>query len=75
MWYRMKAIVTVKLPRNPRHNPRNKVTGMCPLKENGVCTDITGSHHSYIEEGEDRFEIYWKARQKYGHVTRIELVK
>jgi len=78
----MRAIVTVKLPRNPKHDPRNKKTGKCPLfgsKYQGVelqgsfrCTDVTGSHHSYIEFGKDLQEIKEKARAKYGHITRIE---
>lgn len=68
----MKAIITVKLKRNPQHDPHNKQSGKCPLKENMLCTDITGSHHTYIEEGETRAEIMWKAKHKYGHVTRIE---
>jgi len=69
----MKAIVTIKLPRNPRHNPRNKQTGRCPIK-NTPCTDITGSHHSYIEEGKDIKDIKEKAKKKWGHVTRIEVI-
>lgn len=78
----MRAIVTVKLPRNPKHDPRNKKTGKCPLftkKIQGVeiqgsflCTDVTGSHHSFIEYGEDLQEIEEKVRVKFGHITRIE---
>ena len=68
----MKAIVTVKLPKNPKHNPKNKKVGWCPLGNKKVCTDVTGSHHSYIETGETKAEIEYKARQKYGHITRIE---
>jgi len=68
----MKAIVTVKLPRNPKHDPRNKKIGKCPLKENKLCTDVTGSHHSYIEEGKNRQDIWFKANHKYHHITRIE---
>jgi len=63
----MRAIVTVRLPRNPKHNPHHKQTGVCPLSMvvKGVtqCTDITGEHHSYIEEGEDLTEIETKARE------------
>ena len=69
----MKAIVTVKLKKNPFHNPRDKKTGNCPI-QNCICTDITGSHHSYIETGKDRDEIIQKAEQKWGHVTRIEII-
>ena len=82
----MKAVVTVKLPRNPKHNPRNKQTGKCPLfrppyryplfksKEGlNICTDITGSHHSYIETGKNVKEIRELAEKKFGYVTRIEI--
>lgn len=27
----MIVVVTVKLPRNPEHDPRDKVTGVCPV--------------------------------------------
>jgi len=74
----MKAIVTVKLNRpHIHHDPRNKQHGKCPLTPEGKywsCTDITGSHHSYIEEGENRDEIRTKAEIKYGHITRIEVI-
>lgn len=66
----MKAIVTIKLPRNPKHNPLNKQTGICPVS-GWICTDITGEHHSYLETGDDITEIMQKA-QKRGHVTRVE---
>jgi len=70
----MQAIVTVKLPINPKHNPRNKKTGKCPVTQ-WLCTDVTGSHHSYIESGENRAEIYWKAKVRFGHVTRVEVIE
>jgi len=67
------AIVTVKLPRNPRHDPRNKRIGNCPIHtERRTCTDVTGSHHSYIERGATMDEIITKAQTKFGHVTRVE---
>lgn len=81
----MRAIVTVKLPRNPEHDPSNKKTGKCPLfteKYQGielqgsfVCTDVTGSYHSYIEHGKDKQEIVSNVKRKFGqdiHITRIE---
>jgi hypothetical protein len=75
----MKAIATVKLPRNPKHNPSNKVKGECPLsKQIGVsiyCSDATGEHHSYIEEGKTIAEIEDKAKRKFGHITRIEILE
>ena len=69
----VKAIVTIKLKRNINHDPQHKKTGRCPI-QNCICTDITGSHHSYIETGENRDEIIGKARKKWGHVTRIEVI-
>ena len=75
----MKAVVTVKLPRNPKHDPRNKQSGMCPLSKRLSyvvwCTDITGSHHSYTETGVSRKDIEREAKRKFGHVTRIEFVR
>jgi len=73
-------IVTVRLPRNPEHDPKNKKPGVCPLTP-GVgryemlwisCTDVTGEHHSYIEEAESMAEAEAQARIKHHHVTRIE---
>lgn len=70
----MKAIVTVRLPRNPKHNPMNKHKGWCPLSSiYQLCTDITGEHHSYIQEGQDEEDIRKRAEEKYIHVTRIEI--
>lgn len=70
------AIVTVKLPQNGRsqqvHWGHSKTRGKCPLRQGGVCTDVTGNHHSYIEFGESIDEIQKKAEKDYGHVTRIE---
>jgi len=74
----MRAIVTVRLPRNYSHNPLYKKTGVCPLSliVKGVtqCTDVTGEHHSYIQEGEDLTDIESKARAKFDHITRIETI-
>jgi hypothetical protein len=78
----MRAIVTVRLPRKPEHDPKHKRTGKCPLfcppftpfelQGSFICTDATGEHHSYIESGENLDAIKKKAEAKYGHVTRIE---
>ena len=70
----MNVIVTIKLKRNPNHNPHNKKTGKCPVT-NKKCTDVTGQHHSYIETGNSLKEIEIKAKNKWGHVTRIEEIK
>lgn len=75
MW----AIVTVKIKRNIKHDPKHKHVGPCPLNgvvfKAGICSDMTGSHHSYIEKGEDILEIELKARQLFKHVTRIEPIE
>lgn len=73
----MKAIVTVKLPRDPKHNPQNKKTGVCPISGNVGkliwCTDTTGSHHSYVESGFSVEEIKRNIKKKaFRHITRIE---
>lgn len=75
----MKAIVTIRLPRNPLHNPKHKREGICPLfcpidSPKRICTDITGEHHSYIEEGTSLEDIKKRAKVKSHHVTRIEVI-
>jgi len=70
----MKFLVTVKLPKNKEHDPKNKVTGPCPVS-NSTCTDATGEHHTVLWEGSDSLEeaqAYW-ARTNV-HITRIEEV-
>ncbi len=82
------AIVTVKLPRNPHHNPRDKQTNVCPANQKfydtpfhtvlyfgTVCTDWTGEHHSFIAVGKDLSDIENRAKKQFGHVTRIETVR
>lgn len=39
-------IVTVKLPRDKTHDPKNKKTGKCAISP--MCTDVTGQHHSFL---------------------------
>lgn len=60
-------IVTIKLPKNPNHNPHAKVTGPCPVSS--VCTDSTGEHHSVIVHSEAEIE---QLRERFKHITRIE---
>lgn len=62
-------VVTVKLPRDPNHDPRNKKTGKCPVSEH--CTDVTGQHHSFVVVGDADLE--W-AKETYEHITRVERV-
>ena len=72
----MKAIVTIKLEYLPiRKATNNKVSGGCPLLPNRFCTDMTGNHHSYIEEGKDIDDISQHANKKHGHITRIEVIQ
>lgn len=61
-------LVTIKLPRNPDHDPRNKKTGPCPASTE--CTDSTGEHHTVLLET-DRLEL---ALARFSHVTRVERV-
>jgi hypothetical protein len=62
-------LVTVKLDKNPEHNPRKKQAGPCPLTGKD-CTDTTGEHHTklVIAETEERVRYMYK----HYHVTRIE---
>ncbi len=71
----IKVIITVKLEKNPKHNPHNKLIGNCPINKNELCTDITGEHHSYLEEGTNVEDIWKKAKEKYKHITRVEYIK
>lgn len=64
-------LVTVKLPKNPDHNPRDKKTGNCPVAK-GVCTDVTGEHHTALSYADSIEEV---KREFAGyHITRIEEV-
>lgn len=67
-------LVTVKLPKNPVHNPRRKIFGACPV--NGEpCSDTTGEHHTILVRSTKGGDYVTKAAQaKYGHVTRVEAV-
>lgn len=62
-------LVTVKLPKNPAHNPRAKVTGPCPFSDE--CTDVTGEHHSFLT-GADGLAVL---REEGTHVTRVERIQ
>lgn len=76
------VLVTVKLPRNPDHDPRNKVMGLCPV--NGFrCTDVTGEHHTVVvvapsclteDEAVAYAEIVVRRARPNGHITRFEVV-
>lgn len=62
-------LVTVKLARNPAHDPHHKVTGPCPV--NGApCTDVTGEHHTAFVRATSADVA--AAEFDNMHVTRIE---
>jgi hypothetical protein len=70
----MMYAVTIKLSRNPKHDPRNKKIGTCPAM-GGECTDITGEHHTYVVHAKSTEDAYDTARiAGFDHVTRIESV-
>ena len=60
-------LVTIKLPKNPKHDPRNKKTAGCPVSEE--CTDSTGEHHTVIARSEAEVE---DVRKTFEHITRVE---
>ena len=78
----MQAIITIKLAKNSKHNPKKKLGGECPLTSlipftGKFCTDVTGQHHSILIEAESLSIIGQKARALFGedvHITRIEQV-
>lgn len=69
-------IVTVKIPRDVKHDPHNKKTGACPVGVGGPCTDVTGEHHSLLVHGVDINEAREAVTKGagYNHITRIEEV-
>lgn len=74
----MYFIVTVKLPKDLTHNPRNKVKGRCRMYQNIACNDRTGEHHSILVESRaevstDRIQSMFT--EKGYHVTRVERVE
>jgi hypothetical protein len=71
-------LVTIKLPRNPYHNPKSKVTGICPVAErmglSDLCTDATGEHHTYMDITSASITQAIETAHILGfsHVTRVE---
>lgn len=66
-------LVTVKLPKNPDHNPHDKKTGVCPASQQ-VCTDATGEHHTVVVSSTWGLEAVTEAcKTQFGHVTRVEV--
>jgi len=64
-------VVTVKLPKNPEHNPHDKRTNQCPLQPMSLCTDATDEHHSFLSIGSSAEDVRTKYERFY-HVTRVE---
>ena len=64
----MDLLVTIKLPRNPAHNPQRKITAQCVFS--AACTDSTGEHHTTLVHSDAEVEAL---REKY-HITRVESV-
>jgi hypothetical protein len=65
-------IVTVRIAKNPAHDPRNKLSGMCPIDQTR-CTDTTGEHHSFLHDSifePEEIVSFW-TRNGF-HVTRVE---
>jgi hypothetical protein len=76
----MIVLVTVKLPRDPKHDPHNKVAGLCPVS-GFRCTDVTGEHHTVMVdvplEGDtsaavSQAEAYVRSEEPGIHITRSE---
>lgn len=65
--------VTVKIPKNPEHDPRNKREGWCPV-DGGFCSDVTGEHHTLLVEAPNPSLARAALSQDIEHITRIELV-
>ncbi len=62
-------IVTIKLARNPDHDPNNKVTGPCPANPLTECSDVTGEHHSVPVMSDDQVQELIDVGL---HITRVE---
>jgi hypothetical protein len=72
-------LVTIKLPRNPAHNPRDKQIGTCPVRHGAepgdggaLCSDVTGEHHTYLYAASSPSAAITHGQLLYGHVTRVE---
>lgn len=65
-------LITVKLPKNPDHDPHNKQTGFCPVSAGQTCSDVTGEHHTVLWESRSVEEALDHWRGRGFHVTRVE---
>lgn len=62
-------LVTIKLPKNPDHNPHDKKLGRCEVSP--LCSDSTGEHHTVLAHGNLEVDAL---RRSY-HITRVEEVR
>lgn len=76
------ALVTLKLKREPTHNPQHKQTAACRWHSNGLCTDSTGEHHTIAIVPSDRFTdeeivatINNSDMARIFHITRVEMTE
>lgn len=67
-------LVTVKLQKNPNHNPRKKIAGVCPVNSEGWCTDVTGEHHTVLVTDISAERAGESFKTQGFHVTRVERV-
>lgn len=67
-------IVTVKLKRNPNHDPKNKLAAECPIApaDQACCTDSTGEHHSFLIVATSILVARERFEDRGYHVTRVE---
>lgn len=70
--------ITVRLPKNPAHDPKNKKTGPCPISTlpEPTCDDVTGEHHTFLHPGtaKSTLENVRASYETIYHVTRVEEV-
>lgn len=72
----MQYLITVKLPKYSKHDPKNKITGACPVT--GLpCTDVTGQHHTLLYVSSLPAERVAEVAAQWDgahHVTRVEQI-
>lgn len=68
-------LVTVRIAKHLGHDPKNKVTGTCPVDQRTWCDDVTGEHHTLLHTTRDDNSTVESVRAEYArewHVTRVE---
>lgn len=70
----MQLLITIKVRMRGNHDPRNKVTEVCPVFGPALCTDSNGAHHTGLLNFPS-IELALQHFESRGvHVTRIEEV-